>query len=75
MSIKIELTKRQIQAVNNPDWINKNDEVIVCVSELPSRENKNPAVWYVINGDETDGSECWSDIPQSWKSALRKAAK
>lgn len=75
MSIKIELTKRQIQAVNNPDWINKKDEVFVCVSELPNREKPNPSIWYVINGSTTDGSECWSDIPKTWQAALRKASK
>ena len=75
MSIKITLTKRQIQAINNPDWVNKNDDVEVCVSELPSNEKPNPAVWYVINGNETDGSECWSDIPKTWQAALRKATK
>lgn len=59
MSVKIELTKRQ-KAINNPDWINKNDEVFVCVSELPNKEKPNPAVWYVINGSATDSSKCWS---------------
>jgi hypothetical protein len=73
MSIKIELTKCQIQAFNNPDWINKDDEVFVCVSELPNKENPNPDVWYVINGSTTDDSGCWSDIPRTWQAALRKA--
>lgn len=70
---QITLTPTQIRAFPNHDWASPDDDVVV-VCDLPTDDQPNPPVEYIINGEQHDSQESWSNLPPSWQRAFLRQA-